>query len=101
MNRNMVSRSAARVFEALVGDFAGCDHPSYFDLVPGAYGPSSAVELSHLMSGDDIIVSKFGRSLLVEPSPKTCCAAVSDSPLWAMNVTTQARALGLSDAPRG
>jgi hypothetical protein len=51
------------------------------------------------MSGDDIIVSKFGRSLLVEPSPKTRCAAVSDSPLWAMNVTTQARALGLSDAP--
>jgi len=47
MNRNgLPIRSAG--FEALVGDFAGCDLPSNYDFVPGAHGPSSAVELSHL-----------------------------------------------------
>jgi hypothetical protein len=34
MNRNgLPIRSAG--FEALVGDFVGCDHPGYYDLVQG------------------------------------------------------------------
>ena len=50
MNRNGLPIRSAD-FEALAGDFAGRDHPSYYDLVPGAHGPSSAVELSHLCLG--------------------------------------------------
>ena len=60
MNRNGLPIRSAD-FEALAGDFAGRDHPSYYDLVPGAHGPSSAVELSHLCLGRDVVISKLGR----------------------------------------
>jgi len=75
-------------FEALVGDFAGCGYPSDHDLVPGAHGPSSAVQFSRLCLGTRRNhIKSSSRSPLVGTSPHSIkqwrCSAIRMSALHA------------------